>query len=125
MFSDRRLFLTSAAAGVLVAGCSGSSHSATARALDKPGDDDEVTPVEDLMREHGVLRRVMYLYDDAIGRLDGRREVPLDALVGCAGIVRRVIEDYHEKLEEDFLFPRYEQAGVLADVLKIATKATL
>jgi len=31
---------------------------------------DEVTPVEDLMREHGVLRRVMYLYADAIARLE-------------------------------------------------------
>lgn len=71
------------------------------------------------MREHGVLRRVMYLYDDAAQRLDGRREVPLDAVAGCAGIVRRVIEDYHEKLEEDFLFPRYEAAGKLAPLTAI------
>jgi len=71
------------------------------------------------MREHGVLRRVMYLYDDAAMRLDGKGEVPLDALAGCAGIVRRVIEDYHEKLEEDFLFPRFEKAGKLADLTAI------
>ncbi len=68
------------------------------------------------MREHGVLRRVMYLYDDASLRLDSQREVPLDALVSCAGIIRRVIEDYHEKLEENFLFPRFEKAGKLADL---------
>ena len=123
MSTDRRSFLTSAAAGAVLLGCSGAGPSSAGRAPnkpgDKPGDDDEVTPVEDLMREHGVLRRVMYLYDDAIGRLDGRREVPLDALAGCAGIVRRVIEDYHEKLEEDFLFPRYEKAGKLADLTAI------
>ena len=71
------------------------------------------------MREHGVLRRVMYLYDDAIGRFAARREVPLDALAGCAGLLRRVIEDYHEKLEEDFLFPRFEKAGKLADLTAI------
>jgi hemerythrin-like domain-containing protein len=81
--------------------------------------EDEVTPAEDLMREHGVLRRVMYLYDEAAMRLDGKSEVPLDALVGCAGIVRRVIEDYHEKLEENFLFPRFEKAGKLADLTAI------
>jgi hemerythrin-like domain-containing protein len=102
-------------------GCGGSSSS-PAGAPKKPGenaDEEEITPVEDLMREHGVLRRVMYLYDDAVQRLDGKREVPLDALAGCAGIVRRVIEDYHEKLEEDFLFPRYEKAGKLADLTAV------
>jgi hemerythrin-like domain-containing protein len=71
------------------------------------------------MREHGVLRRVMYLYDDAASRMDGGREVPLDALAGAAGIIRRVIESYHEKLEEDFLFPRFEKAGKLADLTAI------
>jgi hemerythrin-like domain-containing protein len=71
------------------------------------------------MREHGVLRRVMYLYDEACLRLDGRREVPLDALAAGAAIIRRVIEDYHEKLEENLLFPRFERAGKLADLTAI------
>jgi hemerythrin-like domain-containing protein len=59
------------------------------------------------------------VYDDAVVRLAERREVPLDALAGCAGIVRRVIEDYHEKLEEEFLFPRYEKAGKLAELTAV------
>ena len=122
MATPRRTFLTATAGGVLLLGCSG-AHSALKNPADKgggkPEGDDEVTPVEDLMREHGVLRRVMYLYDEAALRLDGKRELPLDALAACAGIVRRVIEDYHEKLEEDFLFPRYEKAGKLADLTAI------
>jgi hemerythrin-like domain-containing protein len=107
------LFLTAAGSGALV-GCAGSS-----RGVEHPRSgegDDEVTPAEDLMREHGVLRRVMYLYDETSMRLDAQRDVPLDALAACAGIVRRVIEDYHEKLEEDFLFPRFEKAGKLAEL---------
>src|SRR3954464_12096421 len=114
MSSDRRLFLTSSAAGVLLLGCSRSSNGAAEPAAGKPSDDEEVTPVEDLMREHGVLRRVMYLYDEAAQRFEAQQQVPLDALAGCASIIRHVIEDYHEKLEEDFLFPRYEKAGKLA-----------
>ncbi len=78
---------------------------------------DEVTPVEDLMREHGVLRRVMYLYDEAIGRLAARHDVPLDALASCAAMIRRVIEDYHEKLEEQQLFPLFESAGRLVGLV--------
>ena len=134
MTSDRRAFLTSTATGVLLLGCSRSAPPAStgpgaAATAAKPGakddGDDEVTPVEDLMREHGVLRRIMYLYDDAIQRLAGRREVPLDALAACAGIVRHVIEDYHEKLEEDFLFPRFEKAGKLADLTAILRRQHL
>lgn len=68
------------------------------------------------MREHGVLRRIMYMYDETIMRLDARRDVPLDALASCAGMIRRVIEDYHEKLEENFLFPRFEKARKLVDL---------
>lgn len=135
MRNDRRTFLTSlvagfgtSGAGIVLVGCARSAPnpgtgpartSGAASGDQDQDDDDEVTPAEDLMREHGVLRRVMYLYDDAADRLTGRRDVPLDALAGCAGIVRRVIEDYHEKLEEDFLFPRFEKAGKLADLTAV------
>ena len=142
MRNDRRTFLTTVAisgaagaAGSLLASCSRPAPAA-ARTPGKPGgkpdDDDEVTPAEDLMREHGVLRRVMYLYDEAADRLlglaaarDAAREVPLDALAGCAGIVRRVIEDYHEKLEEDFVFPRFEKAGKLAELTAVLRRQHL
>ena len=140
MRKDRRTFVSSlvvgaSGAGIALVGCSrsasnpgtGPSGASGAASVDKDKDskdkdDDEVTPAEDLMREHGVLRRVMYLYDDAADRLTTRpsgNDVPLDALAACAGIVRRVIEDYHEKLEEDFLFPRFEKAGKLADLTAV------
>src|SRR5437899_1476295 len=79
-------------------------------------EEEEVGPAEDLMREHGVLRRVMFLYDDAARRLEGGDKPPLDALASGAGIVRKVIEDYHEKLEENFIFPRMEKAKKLTDL---------
>lgn len=142
MRKDRRTFVTSlvvGGSGAALVGCSRSASNPGTGPTGAPGaasgdrdrdkkdkdDDDEVTPAEDLMREHGVLRRVMYLYDDAAERLtarsggDRRGNVPLDALAACAGIVRRVIEDYHEKLEEDFLFPRFEKAGKLADLTAV------
>ncbi len=119
MSSDRRSFLASASAGAFLIGCAGSSRSAAGPQQPCEEHEEEVAPAEDLMREHGVLRRVMYLYDDAAIRIDGQRDVPLDALASAAAIIRRVIEDYHEKLEEDFLFPRFEQAGKLADLTAI------
>jgi hemerythrin-like domain-containing protein len=117
MNTTRRTFLTAAGSGALLVSCAGSTHGAEHA---KAGEgEEEVTPAEDLMREHGVLRRVMYLYDEASMRLDAQREVPLDALASGAGIIRHVIEDYHEKLEENFLFPRFEKAGKLADLTAV------
>jgi hemerythrin-like domain-containing protein len=116
MRDDRRSFLLSATAGTLMVGCASSSHGKR-EARSEP--EEEVTPAEDLMREHGVLRRVMYLYDEAASRLEHGGEVPLDSLASGAGMIRRVIEDYHEKIEENLLFPRFEKAGKLTELTAV------
>jgi hemerythrin-like domain-containing protein len=41
----------------------------------------------------------------------------MSAIHGGASIVRRFIEDYHEKLEEEHLFPRLEKAGKLVELV--------
>jgi hypothetical protein len=61
----------------------------------------EVGPPEDLMREHGVLKRVLLIYGEALRRLDAKQDFPPYALADAAGIIRSFIEDYHEKLEEE------------------------
>ena len=40
-------------------------------------------------------------------------------MADAAGIIRSFIEDYHEKLEEDFLFPRFEKAHQLVDLVSV------
>ena len=83
------------------------------------GKEPEVNPVEDLMREHGVLRRVLLIYEEAISRINGAKELPAGIIADSAGIVRRFVEDYHEKMEEDEIFPRFEKAGKLNDLVKV------
>ncbi len=78
----------------------------------------DVTPPEDLMREHGVLRRVLLVYEEGIRRIEGKRELPRDTVSQAADIIRTFIEGYHEKLEEDYLVPRFEKAGRLADLTR-------
>lgn len=74
--------------------------------------EDGVSPPEDLMREHGVLRRILLIYDEILWRcLAHDEDFPLEVLVGSAEVVRRFIEDYHEKLEEEYIFPRFRSAG--------------
>src|SRR5438034_118948 len=78
----------------------------------------DVSPAEDLMREHGVLKRVLLIYGEAIRRIDARQDLPPDTIADSAKSIRSFIEDYHEKLEEDFLFPRFEKANQLVDLIK-------
>ena len=76
-----------------------------------------VSPNEDLMREHGLLDRVLLVYEEGIRRIESGQDLSSDVIAGSAAIVRRFIEDYHEKLEEDFLFTRFEKAGQLLELV--------
>lgn len=67
------------------------------------------------MREHGVLKRVLLIYREGIRRLQAGEPSPVQALNAGAGIIRSFIEDYHEQLEEKYVFPKLESAGKLAD----------
>lgn len=122
---SRRRFLSASAATAALVSCSGKGGATTTPGA--PGEGDaEVTPAEDLMREHGVLRRVLFIFDESAHRLETGVDLPLDQLAAGAGIIRHVIEDYHEQLEEKHLFPRFEKAGKLVDlvgVLKTQHKA--
>src|SRR5690349_9399195 len=80
--------------------------------------EEEVTPLEDLMREHGVLDRILLVYDEVGRRLAEKRDFPADVIPHAARLVRRFIEDYHEKNEEQFVFPRLEKAGKEVELVK-------
>jgi hemerythrin-like domain-containing protein len=120
---DRRealLLGATAGVGLVVAACGGQGRDAEApKAHD---DDDDVSPAEDLMREHGLLNRVLLVYEEGIRRLEApaeKEKLPREPLTASANVIRRFVEDYHEKLEEDFLFPRFEKAGKLADLVAV------
>jgi hemerythrin-like domain-containing protein len=120
---DRRQFLQTAlsATGLALVGCTRARETRGGEEEMNEGEDGEaeVTPGEDLMQEHGVLERILLVYDEAIGRIE--RSAALDGTIvaKAAGIVRRFVEDYHEKLEEEFVFPRLEAAAREVDLVAV------
>lgn len=74
---------------------------------------EEVTPTEDLMREHGVLRRVLLVYEEGVRRIRGHQALQVEVLSAAANLVHRFVEGYHEKLEEEQVFPRLVRAKEL------------
>lgn len=121
--SARREFLRASAvigAGIILNGCRNGNKSASAEQTDnqgsaKKGEEQhvEVTATEDLMREHGVLRRALLVYTAAAGKLrNDPPAVPPDVLQKTAKLFRDFGEEYHEKkLEETYIFPAVKKAG--------------
>jgi hemerythrin-like domain-containing protein len=70
------------------------------------GEAKDVGAAEDLMREHGVLRRALLVYQQSVPKLRSRAALDLSALNAAARLFRSFGEDYHEKrLEEAYIFP--------------------
>ena len=125
----RRAFLTLAGSSALLAACrkqtqahpeptpqvvaSAPAAAASAKEAKQAPEGDEVSATEDLMREHGVIRRILVVYRLSAVRLRVRAaSVPLDALQRAAKLLHTFGEEYHEKqLEEAHLFPAVKAAG--------------
>lgn len=129
----RRAFLQASAvtgAGILLVTCGGQKPQSISQPVkqtpagetegEKGG---EVTATEDLMREHGVLRRALLVYTAAASKLrTDPASVPPDALQKTAKLFRAFGEEYHEKrLEEAYIFPAVKkvsgEASKLPDIL--------
>ena len=108
----------SATAGVAAVAIDGQLWAADGKPTPKKGakpskDEAEVTATEDLMREHGVIRRALLVYQESAARLRQKAgAVDPAALHQTAQLFREFGEDYHEKkLEETHIFPAVRKAG--------------
>ncbi|HYK47853.1 MAG TPA: hemerythrin domain-containing protein [Parafilimonas sp.] len=79
----------------------------------------KVSPPEDLMQEHGLLNRILLIYDTCKSHLTNKTSFPIAALSSAANIIRKFVEDYHEKQEENYLFPRFQKANQLTDLVNV------
>lgn len=95
------------AASLALAGC------ARSEGAEAKGGGEDVSAVEDLMREHGVLRRILIVYRETGGWLgQGRTDFDAMALGQAADLFRAFGEEYHEReLEEQHIFPVLKKAG--------------
>jgi hemerythrin-like domain-containing protein len=134
MRTARREFLA-AAAGIGCLGWTGTTPVCAAQPAKNVAKSDEekrteqgaasgedVSAPEDLMREHGVLRRILLVYQEGLRRLRVKQAVPPDVFQESAGLIRKFVEDYHEKLEEHFIFPLFEKHHELLPLINTLRK---
>jgi hemerythrin-like domain-containing protein len=77
----------------------------------------EIPATEDLMREHGILNRSLLIYEEIIKQINGDNFQPA-VLKKTVEIVKSFIEDYHEKLEENYIFPLFEKKKTKIQLIK-------
>ena len=109
--------ICSVCAGVVLLSCeSGNPEEAASEKAGKESAGKEVTATEDLMREHGVLRRALLIYQESAVKLRANAAaVAPEALQKTAKLFRAFGEEYHEKkLEEAFIFPKVKNSNGLA-----------
>ncbi|MBS0384012.1 MAG: hemerythrin domain-containing protein [Proteobacteria bacterium] len=84
---------------------------ACAKREDSEGEEG-VSAVEDLMREHGILRRLLIVYRECAAVLRSGASLDAAALAQASDLFRTFGEDYHERqLEETRIFPALMRAG--------------
>ncbi len=78
-----------------------------------------VTATEDLMREHGVLERILLVYEAGARRIGQGEDIDTVVFTQAAETVRDFIHDYHEKSEEDHVFPVFKKAGRMVELVDV------
>lgn len=113
-FVKQSLVLTlSGAAGIaFLAGCTGKEQN-------EESEGQEVSPPEDLMQEHGLLNRILLIYDTCKTHLVQKTDFPKEVLNDAAKMIRTFVEDYHEQQEEQYLFPRFQKANQLTGLVHV------
>ena len=109
---ERRRFLIATTAIVAAPGLT------LARAEKKLDPDQGVTAPEDLMKEHGVLNRCLLIYEEGMKRMQKPQDISPEVFNHTAQLVRKFVEEYHEQNEEKFIFPEFERARKLVDLVE-------
>jgi hemerythrin-like domain-containing protein len=85
-----------------------------------------IPPDDDLMREHGVLKRVLLCYREMIAQAQSGGKLNAAHVQDSALIIHDYIEGFHEGLEEGYVFPRLQSGQVVStdDTLIVGSTVT-
>jgi len=77
---------------------------------------------EDLMREHGILNRVLLIYENMIDKINEGIKFDVSLVYKTTMLVREFVEDYHEVLEEQYIFAPLLKKGLHVELINELTR---
>jgi hemerythrin-like domain-containing protein len=120
ILNSRRHLLVGAAGSLLLsASALADQRRQAATPKKKTAESIPVTATEDLMREHGVLQRILLIYEAGARRIGQGEDIDPVVFTQAAETMREFIHDYHEKSEEEHIFPRFKKAGRMVELVEI------
>jgi hemerythrin-like domain-containing protein len=90
---------------------------AVARDEVKKAADAVLTPAEILSRNSAVLQRVMLVYENGIRRAVDGEDIDPTVFVQCAEVARDFFHNFHEKAEQELVYPVFTKAGRMVDLV--------
>src|SRR6266853_4605382 len=119
--ASRRLLIAGLSGAVLAAGSAAAAFAAKQQPKEtKPPPEvvKKIGAVEDLMREHGVIRRVLLVYRQTAARLRAGAKIDPKPIRQAAQLFRDFGENYHERmLEQAYIFPALRKSQSPAGAL--------
>jgi hemerythrin-like domain-containing protein len=110
----RRLIGSVGVAGMVIA------TTAAARDEIKKKDADAVlTPAEILSRNDAVLQRVMLVYETGMRRVGEGEDIDPMVFSQPAEVARDFFHNYHEKAEQELIYPIFKNAGRMVDLVNV------
>jgi len=109
---SRRNFLT-------LAGVAGAGFAASACTGPNKPRDENGTAIELLDRQHGMLRRAIFILEEIRGGMDARMDLPPEITQGTVELISRLMIEYHQKLEEKYIYPAFDTAKKMGGLVGI------
>ena len=78
-----------------------------------------IPATERLMRDSGVLLRVLAIYEAGGRRLGGGEDIEPKIFGLAAETMRDFVHGYHEKQEDELVFPRFKKAGRMVELVDV------
>lgn len=75
------------------------------------------TPIENLMKEHGVLMRILAIYDKVVSDAASGGTFNVSAINRTADLSRGYIGRHHDACEERYIFPKFREAHYIVDIV--------
>jgi hemerythrin-like domain-containing protein len=80
-------------------------------------EEEESSPTEDLMREHGVVERILLIYQRILEKAITGQEIDISAINRASQMVDMYVSNHHEKDEEEYIFPKFREANYIVEIV--------
>jgi hemerythrin-like domain-containing protein len=115
----RRRWLIGTTGAVLFAAPALADHRRQASPGKTKATEGGITATERLMRDSGLLLRILAIYEAGGRRLGGGEDIEPVIFTQAAETMRDFVHGYHEKQEEEQIFPRFRKAGRMVELIDV------